>query len=178
MRLFALSCVLMAVCASACGPGATTASPTPTDRIAGGATCPTAESLDLTFSGTVSGRITCSTAAVKCIRSAVNLRAKQGLSVPVNATVGTKAVQLVITFSDEPVPGSYPAGPPGEAGSSPQGVTLDGIGHWVSETGGSLGVSTDDAAGVSGTAAVQLQGGGAGTIKLSGTWHCTKPPDF
>src|SRR5437879_2912578 len=102
-------CVVALV--TACGPS--TASPQPSaDQITGAASCPPAESQNLTFSGAVRGHVSCSTAPAKC--STAN--GTPSLEVPLNARIGLTPVQFVVVFNfwvqsmKHDQPGTYPAG--------------------------------------------------------------------
>ena len=152
---------------------------TPTNTasvITGAASCPADGKQDLTFSGKVTGHLSCSTMAVTCQKGIANAQASTGLAVPIYATVGGQAVFLIVMFWTDNGPGTYVAGPPGEGGKSNQGVTLDGIGHWVSQTG-SIVTAVDDASSVSGTLDVQMTQG-PDAIHVSGAWRCVKPAGF
>jgi hypothetical protein len=165
---------LVAACAS------TTATPQPSTEqiITGAASCPPAESQNLTFSGAVMGHLSCSTAPAKCSTT----DGTPSLAVPLNARIGSTPVQLVVVFNfwvqrmKHDQPGTYPAGKLRDAqDSSPYGATLDGDGHWETPTpGGSMTLATDDAAGASGTLDIKLTLGDK-TFAVAGTWHCVRP---
>ena len=170
-------CVLALV--AACGSGTATAQPQPSpDQITGGDSCPAAESQDLTFSGALTGHVACSTSTALCSTSP----ALPSLTVPLNARIGSKAVQLFIAFRffrdnlAHDRLGTYPAGRLGEEhDSSSYGVSLDGFGHWETPTpGGSMTLSTDNAKGASGALDIKLALG-AETIAVAGSWRCVRP---
>lgn len=103
------------------------------------------------------------------------------MAFPLNARVGPTQVQLLIVFTNEQT-GQFPAGPLGdnEKSSTPQGVTLDGMGHWgdpAPPDGGTISLAVDDASSASGNADVKLSSG-IQTIGVKGTWRCVKPPGF
>jgi hypothetical protein len=159
--------------------GSSTAAPQPSaDQITGAASCPAAESQNLTFSGALTGHVSCSTSPALCSTRT----ATPSITVPLNALIGSKAVQLLIAFSFDQggmshnQPGTYVAGKLGDASnSSPYGASLDGYGHWDTPTpGGSMTLSTDDAAGATGALDIKLTLG-ARTIAVAGSWRCVKP---
>jgi hypothetical protein len=102
--------------------------------------------------------------------------------VPLNGRVGSNAVQFLVVFNfwfqsmKQDQPGTYPAGKLGDAqDSSPYGATLDGFGHWETQTpGGSMTLSTDDATGASGTLDIKLALG-AKSFAVAGSWRCVRP---
>ena len=145
--------------------------------ITGAASCPADEKQDLTFSGKIIGHVSCSTMAVTCQKGVANTQVSSGVAVPINANVGGQPVFLIVMFWTDNGPGTYVAGPPGEGGTSNQGVTFDGIGHWVSQSGGSIATAVDDASSVSGTLNVHMTQG-ADAIDVSGGWRCVKPAGF
>ncbi len=168
--------LLITALVGACG--STTAAATPAGSgIKGAATCPSSEKQALTFKGKISGHVSCSTQAVTCQKGIANNRVSSGIAVPINASVGDQPVQIIVVFWTDNGPGTYVAGPPGEGGTSNQGVTLDGIGHWISQTGGSIVIAVDDAMSASGTLDVRLTQG-AEFIEITGVWRCAKPPGF
>jgi hypothetical protein len=170
-----MMCVVALV--TACGSSTAGSQPSP-DQITGAASCPAAESLNLTFSGALTGHVSCSTSPALCSTTA----STPSLTVPVNARLGSKAVQLLVAFRffregmKQDQPGTYGAGRLGEEPTSRSyGVTLDGYGHWETPTpGGSMTLSTDDAAGASGTLDIKLTDG-ARTFAVAGSWRCVKP---
>jgi hypothetical protein len=106
---------------------------------------------------------------------------------PISAKAGKQAIRLAVVFFGTYGPGMiYVAGNPSEEASthsSDYGVTLDGIGSWVSDLGGTVRLITSDSAGASGTVSVQLTqrfatSAGPKTITVTGTWRCVKPADF
>src|SRR5690242_5340612 len=125
-----LALVVAVLAMSACASGST-ASATPINEIRGGSSCPAVEAQDLTFSGALTGHVKCSTTAATCTKAYGIRQGSGGIAFPLNARVGSTAVQLLLVFSSEST-GDFPAGPLGdnEKSSTPQGATLDGIGHW------------------------------------------------
>lgn len=166
-----------------CGTGAPTQSPPAAGQISGSASCASVERQDLVFSGRLTGHVTCSTTPAACVHAWQSPSPPGGLVAPVSAIAGTTPVQLTVALSiaDYKV-GTYVAGDPGEGASrtSDYGVTLDGIGSWVSAPGGSRVVSAVDSGSASGTVDVRLQLrlGGEGTIAVTGSWRCSKPAGF
>lgn len=182
----AAALALIAACGASCGSSAAGQPAQVADRVVGATTCPQAEAQDLVFTGKLSGHVTCSTAPAACDYAWVTPRPPGGLEAPISAKLGAQALQLVVVMVGPVSPGTtYVAGNAGEATthSSDYGVTLDGIGSWVSELGGSVQLSSNDSAGASGTVAVQLilqfgHSTGPEKIGVSGTWRCVKPPGF
>ena len=174
--LAAMTCVVALM--TACGSSTPVSQPT-ADKISGAASCPAAESQDLTFSGALTGHVSCSTSRALCS----TLNATPSLTLPLNARIASKDVQLLIVFSfwlagmSHDQPGTYAAGKLGDAAdSSSYGATLDGFGHWETPTpGGSMTLSTDDAAGATGALDIKLTLG-AKTLAVAGSWRCVKPP--
>ena len=162
--------------ASSCG-SSTTGSPAPSNQITGAASCPAAESQDLTFSGAVTGHLICATSQASCGTSA----GTPSLTFPLNARLGSNSVQLLVAFRffrehiSHDQPGTYLAGKLGEGADSKSfGVTLDGLGHWETPTpGGSMTLTAEDAAGASGALDVKLTDG-TRTFALGGSWRCAK----
>ena len=174
---FFMGVFCIAACAMSCG--GITAAPQPSaDQITGAASCAAAESQNLTFSGALTGHVTCATSHAQCSTTA----STPSLAVPINASVGAKAAQLLVVFRffrenlTHDQPGTYAAGRLGdEQDSSSYGASLDGVGHWETPTpGGSMTLSTDDAAGASGTLDIKLMMGDK-TLAVSGTWRCVRP---
>lgn len=165
-----------------CGSAATSQSSPPANRITGASSCAGPERLNLVFSGQLSGHITCSAAPLTCTHAWTTPVPPGGLVAPVKATAGSIPVQLTVSLGGDYQPGTYVAGNPGEGASrtSDYGVTLDGLGSWVSELGGSIVVSGVDSRAAEGTLNVRLQSrsGGPGTIRVSGSWRCLKPAGF
>lgn len=169
-----LLCVVALV--MACGSSTATSSVSAV-QVTGPASCAAAETQDLTFSGALTGHLSCSTSPVKCTTTT----GTPSLVVPINALLGSKAIELLITFRffranlTKDQPGTYAAGKPGEESDSlDYGVTLDGDGHWETPTpGGSMTLSAEDAAGASGTIAVKLTDG-LKTFDVAGSWRCVK----
>lgn len=169
--------------AVACGSSSTSAAVAPT--IAGATSCPPAEMEDLTFSGRLTGHVSCSTSPATCDYAWVTPKPPGGLQAPISARAGGQPVHLLINMTG-PIAGggTYVAGNPGESAThtSNYGVTLDGFGAWVSDLGGVLTVSSDDSSGVAGTVDVVLsQQFGTplgGKITVTGTWRCVKPAGF
>jgi hypothetical protein len=174
--LLAEMACLVAV-AAACGTSTAPTQPS-ADQITGAVTCPAAESQNLTFSGALTGHLSCSTSRAKCTSN----NGIPSLEVPLNARVGSTAVQFLVDFDfwiqsmKHDQPGTYPAGRLGDAqDSTPYGATLDGNGHWETPTpGGSMTLSTDDTAGASGSLDIKLTMGDK-TIAVAGTWRCVRP---
>ena len=170
-------CVLALV--TACGSGSGTAQPQASpDQITGAASCPAAESQDLTFSSALTGHVACSTSTASCSTTS----SVPSLTLPLNARIGSNAVQLLVAFRffrdnlTHDRLGTYAAGRLGDAqDSSSYGASLDGFGHWETPTpGGSMTLSTDDAKGASGTLDIKLALG-AKTIAVAGSWRCVRP---
>jgi hypothetical protein len=171
----AVCAALLLIAAAACGSGS---APTnaPQGAVTGGTGCPAAEAQDLTFTGEISGHVTCSTTSATCEHAWITPRPPGGLSVPINARLGSKPIQLLIVF-DKPEPGAYTAGLLGDPGLSPQGATLDGLGHWnTPENGGSMSLSAD-ATSASGALDIKLTSGAKNT-HVKGSWRCVKPAEF
>jgi hypothetical protein len=162
--------------AMACGSGPAASQPS-ADQITGGASCVAAEAQNLSFSGALTGHVSCSTSTAQCSITG----ALPSLTLPLNARVGSKAVQLLIAFRffrdnlTHNQPGTYAAGKLGDAqDSSSYGASLDGDGHWETPTpGGSMTLSTDDANGASGNVDIKLTQG-VKTFSVAGSWHCVK----
>ena len=153
--------------------------PAPTaDQVIGAAACPAAESQNLTFSGALTGHLACSTSAAKCSTA----YATPSLTVPLNARLGSKDLQLLLAFifwrvnMKHEQTGTYPAGRLGDAqDSSPYGAALDGDGHWETPTpGGTMTLSTDNATGASGAVDIKLTMGDK-IVAVAGSWRCVKP---
>jgi hypothetical protein len=169
--------VCFAALVTACG-SSTPVSPPAALQITGAASCPAAENQNLTFSGALTGHVSCSTSPAKCAIATVT----PSLVVPLNASIGANPAQLLIVFRfslaglQQDQPGTYAAGRLGDAQDSTlYGVTLDGDGHWETPTpGGTLTLSTDDAAGASGSLDIKLTLGDK-TIAVAGTWRCVRP---
>lgn len=169
-------CVVVLV--TACGSGTAAPQPPPAE-IAGASSCPAAERQDLTFSGALTGHLSCSTSPAAC----ATRNATPSLLVPLNARLGSRAVQLIFVFSfwregmKQDQPGIYAAGKLGdgtEPGGGPYGATLDGDGHWETATpAGSMTLSTDDAGGASGAVDLKLTNG-AKSVAVAGTWRCVR----
>lgn len=88
---------------------------------------------DLMFSGRLTAHIKCSTSPATCMKEYASRQRSGGLAAAISG-VGSTVVQLLIRFFTE-TPGPYVAAPLGdEKTSSPQGATLDGIGHWARRT--------------------------------------------
>ena len=172
--LVEMTCILALVIG--CG-SSTVASPPPTDKITGGASCPAAEAQNLTFSGAITGHVSCAVSTALCSTTA----SLPSLTLPLNARIGSKAVQLLIAFrffrenltNDQP--GTYAAGRLGEeADSLSYGASLDGTGHWETPTpGGFVTLSAEDASGASGTVDIKLTDG-VRTFAVVGSWRCVK----
>jgi hypothetical protein len=177
-RTTSLIADMMCVVALATACGSSTAGSQPSaDQITGTASCPPAESQDLTFSGALTGHVSCSTSPALCSTTA----STPSLTMPLNAHVGSNAVQLLVAFRffregmNHDQPGTYAAGKLGdEQTSRSYGATLDGYGHWETPTpGGSMTLSTEDAAGASGALDIKLTLG-ARTLAVVGSWRCVK----
>ena len=174
-------CLAVTLSGLSCGSSPTTQSSPAANQISGGSGCSQAERQDLTFSGQVSGHVTCSTSAAACLKTFGIRINEPGLSFPLNAQVASRPVQLLIVFGSQQL-GELPAGPLGdnEKSSTPQGVTLDGTGHWGTPTppgGGTMSLAADDAAGASGSLHIKLTSG-AHEIDVNGTWRCMKATAF
>jgi hypothetical protein len=145
--------------------------------ITGGASCPADEKQDLSFTGAITGHISCSIGQASCTKNAANTRSAVGLDLPINARIGSTAVQFVFGWFNDKV-GTYPAGKTGEEGTSSQGATLDGFGHWITPDGaGTMVLAIDDAMGASGSLDIKLVSG-AQSFGVKGTWRCLKPAGF
>jgi hypothetical protein len=173
-----LGLVVLCACGTAAAP---LSSASPASLMAGAPSCAADEAQDLTLSGAVTGHVKCSTSAATCIYG-YGLPTdpdRSGVALPLNARVGSIPVQLYIAFHKDTL-GEFAAGPLGdnESFSSSQGVTLDGIGHWVTPAnGGSMTLVADDATSASGALDVKLMSGSQ-TIAVKGVWRCVKPPGF
>ena len=163
--------------ATACGSSPAASQPS-AGQITGAASCPAAETQNLTFSGALTGHVSCSTSTALCSIAG----STPSLTLPLNARVGSKAVQLLIAFRffrenlTREQPGTYVAGKLGsEADSSSYGASLDGFGHWETPTqGGSMILSTDDATGAAGTIDIKLTMGDK-ALAVAGSWRCSRP---
>ena len=174
MTKAALLWVLIAV--ASCGTASTSTVATAPNVIAGAASCVLAERQDLSFSGYLSGHVTCSRAPAQCIRANGNLGGDIGLTDPIAARIGTSTVQLLVIFEIDPVQqGTYAAGSIGdESASSQTGVTLDGIGHWQTESGGgTMSITTYDPTSAAGAVSATLVSG-ARSFRVNGTWSCAR----
>jgi hypothetical protein len=173
--LAAMTCAVALI--TACGSSTPVSQPS-ADKISGAASCPAAESQSLTFSGALTGHVSCSTSPALCSTTS----STPSLTLPLNALIGSKAVQLLVAFRffrdgmSHDQPGTYAAGRLGDAqDSSSYGATLDGYGHWETPTpGGSMTLSADDAAGASGAIDIKLTLA-ARTFAVAGSWRCVKP---
>jgi hypothetical protein len=168
---------IIAALLMACGSGSTT--PAQANKVTGAASCTADQRQDLTFSGYLSGHITCAASSPTCVRGTGPLLPFAGLASRLSIRTGDgKPVQILIIFQIDPVdPGSYPAGPVGnESTSTPTGVTLDGIGHWTTQSGGgTIFIDRLTASGATGRLDVQLFRE-ADTFTLRGTWRCAGSP--
>lgn len=138
--------------------------------ISGAASCPTAEKQDLTFSGDLTGHLSCATSQPVCGQARSLL--PNGVSVDLNARIGGSPVQFLIAFGHGD-PGTYSAGTLGdEPMSSLDGATLDGVGHWnTAASGGTMTVTLHDGTAASGLIAITLTMASQ-TARVSGTWRC------
>jgi hypothetical protein len=177
--------VVLGLSTLGCGsPSAATQSPTPSNQVAGAASCAAAERQDLVLSGQLSGHITCSKTSPACGHAFAASAAGPagGLIAPIEAAAGSTPVHITVVFSGVYKPATYPSGDPGEgaAATSNYGVTLDGAGSWVSAVGGSVVMSTLDSTAASGTVDVKLhlRLGGTGNISVAGSWRCLMPAGF
>ena len=179
LRVAGLFIVIACIAAVTSSCGGSTTAPTPSaDQIIGATSCSPAESQNLTFSGALTGHLTCSVASAQCSTTA----STPSLVVPINARIGSSAAQLLVVFRffrenlTREQPGTYVAGKLGEeADSGSYGALLDGFGHWETPTqGGSMILSTDDATGAAGTIDIKLTMGDK-TLAVSGTWRCVRP---
>jgi hypothetical protein len=162
----------------ACGSTSMAATPA-ADVITGGASCPADEKQDLTFKGAITGHISCSTTSAACTKEAANGRSSAGVAAPINLRVGSTPVQLLFAFSDDKTE-TVSAGKLGDdPTSTPDGATLDGLGHWETTTngGGSMTIAADDATSASGSVDVNLSSE-KGRFSVSGSWRCVKPAGF
>lgn len=173
LRLAPAVCLVALV--AACGSSAT--APPSADQISGSRSCPAAETQDLTFTGAITGHVSCSTSTALCSTTA----ATPSLTFPLNARIGSTAVQLLLAFRffrdgmKQDQAGTYIAGKLGDApDSSSYGASLDGAGHWETPTpGGEMTLSTDDASGAAGSVQIKLSDS-VKTFTVSGTWRCVK----
>lgn len=176
--------VLLGLMAPSCGsPAAAPQSPAPTNQVSGAASCAAAEHQDLVFSGQIAGHVTCSTAPATCSHAWTTPVPPGGLTAPVDALAGKTHIHLTVVFGARDYkPATYAAGDPGEGNSatSNYGVTLDGMGSWVSSLGGSVVMSAVDPTAASGTVDVKLHQrlGGPGSISVTGSWRCLVPAGF
>jgi hypothetical protein len=138
--------------------------------ITGAASCPTTERQDLTFSGDLTGHLSCATSQPVCGQARSLL--PNGVSVDLNARAGGSPVQFLIAFGHGD-PGTYSAGLLGdEQASSLDGATLDGIGHWnTPASGGTMTVTLHDGTTASGLIAITITMASR-TAKVSGAWRC------
>lgn len=175
--------VVLGLSLVSCGsPSATATSPTPSNHVSGAASCSAAERQNILLSGQLSGHVTCSKTYPACSHAWTTPRPPGGLVAPIEAAAGTTPVQITVVFSGVYKPGTYPSGDPGEgaAATSNYGVTLDGVGSWVSAVGGSIAISAVDSTTASGTVDVKLRLrlGGTGSISVAGSWRCLIPAGF
>jgi hypothetical protein len=176
--------VVLGLSAVSCGSQSAAApSPTPSNQVAGASSCSAAERQDLAFSGQIAGHVTCSTAPAACRHAWTTPFPPDGLTAPVDALAGKTPIHLTVVFSaPDYKPATYVAGDPGEGSSrtSSYGVTLDGIGSWISTLGGSVVMSAVDSTAASGTVDVKLHQrlGGPGSISVTGSWRCSVPAGF
>jgi hypothetical protein len=176
--------VVLGLSAVSCGsPSAATQSPAASNQVSGAASCDAAAHQDLSFSGQIAGHVTCSTAPATCGHAWTTPLPPGGLTAPVDALAGKTPIHLTVVFSVRDYkPATYVAGDPGEGNSatSNYGVTLDGVGSWVSAVGGSVVMSALDSTAASGTVDVKLhlRLGGAGNISVAGSWRCLIPAGF
>ena len=176
--------VLLGLTALSCeSPAATVQSPAPSNQVAGAPSCTATEHQDLVLSGQLSGHITCSTAPATCSHAWTTPVPPGGLTAPVEALAGKTPIHLTVVFGARNYkPATYVAGDPGEGNSatSNYGVTLDGMGSWVSMLGGSVVMSSIDPTAASGTVDVKLHQrlGGPGSISVTGSWRCSVPAGF
>jgi hypothetical protein len=183
-KLIAVAGILvLGLSALGCGsPAATTQSPLPNNQVAGATGCSAAERQDLVLSGQLAGHITCSKASPACSHAWTTPRPPGGLIAPVDAAAGSTPIHLTVVFSGDYKPATYSSGDPGEGASatSHYGVTLDGMGSWVSAVGGSVVMSAVDSTSASGTVDVKLhlRLGGTGNISVAGSWRCLIPAGF
>jgi hypothetical protein len=164
------TCVALAVLLLfvACG-SAPAAAPSGPPVITGATSCPTAERQDLTFSGDLTGHLSCATSQPVCDKARSLL--PNAVSVDLNALSGGSSVQFLIAFNDGD-PGTYSAGPLGdEQTSSLDGATFDGIGHWNTMSGGTMTVTLHDGTAATGSIAITLTMASR-SAKVSGTWRC------
>jgi hypothetical protein len=176
--------VFLGLTALSCeSPAATLQSPAPSNQVSGAAGCASSEHQDLVFSGQIKGHVTCSTAPATCSHAWTTPLPPDGLTAPVEALAGKTPIHLTVVFgAQEYKPATYVAGDPGEGSSrtSDYGVTLDGMGSWVSSLGGSVVMAALDPTAASGTVDVKLHQrlGGPGSISVTGSWRCSVPAGF
>ncbi len=173
ITLLGVVAVLLAACGSS-SPAATP--PVAANTVTGAASCASGQTQDLTFSGYATGHVACSTAPGTCVDR--TLRDQFGMSAPVNALIGGTSIQIQIVFEQTPVKaGSYAAGSIGDAQTStPDGVTLDGIGHWQTQAGaGTMSIDELSSSGAAGKLDVKLVKG-TDSITVSGSWRCQGSP--
>jgi len=170
-----LAVVAFTVLLTACGSSSPAAT-VPANTVTGAASCASGQTQDLTFSGYATGHVTCSTAPGTCVdRTALD---QLGMSAPVSAIIGGTSIQIQIVFEQTPVKaGSYAAGSIGdEQSSTPDGVTLDGIGHWQTPAGaGTMSIEELSSSGAAGKLDVKLVKG-SDSITLRGSWRCQGSP--
>jgi hypothetical protein len=154
---------------AACGSTAPAARAS-TVAVVGATSCPADENQDLTFSGDLTGHLSCSTSKPVC--GLARDYPGGGVSVDLAARIGADAVQLLVAFGHGPL-GTFPAGTLGDATSSSfDGATLDGYGHWLTPpAAGTMTIAVHDSTGASGSIDVNLTMGGK-SAHLSGTWRC------
>jgi hypothetical protein len=175
---------LLSLTALSCeSPAATVQSPAPNNQVSGAPSCNAADHQDLVFSGQIAGHVTCSTAPATCSHAWTTPVPPGGLTAPVDALAGKTPIHLTVVFGARNyTPATYVAGDPGEGNSatSNYGVTLDGMGSWVSMLGGSVVMSSIDPTAASGTVDVKLHQrlGGPGSISVTGSWRCSFPAGF
>ena len=160
--------------------GSTSVATTPAANVVtGSASCPAGEQQNLTFKGAITGHVSCSTTSAACTKEGANGRTSAGVAAPINLRVGSTPVQLLLAFSDDKTE-TVSAGKLGDdPTSTPDGATLDGLGHWETTTngGGSMTIAADDAASASGSVDIHLASE-KGRLSVSGSWRCVKPAGF
>lgn len=169
--------VCIAALMTACGSSTPVSQPAAV-LITGAVSCPAAENQDLTFSGALTGHVSCSTSRAACSTTS----STPSLTLPLDARIASNPAQLLVAFRffrdglTRDQTGTYAAGRLGDAqDSTSYGASLDGYGHWETPTpGGTMTLSTDDAAGASGALDIKLTLGDK-TVAVTGTWRCVRP---
>jgi len=162
-----------------CGSGSQSAAPPVPISIAGPASCASDQAEDITFSGGLTGHVTCSTVQVPCHR--IHGPASPGVKMAILASSGSRFPLIQILFGNDHL-GTFAATAVGQSpGLNQQGVRVSGVGDW-SSPGGTLSVLVEEAPSlnaqghVSGSLDVSLVSG-SNSARITGSWSCFKTLD-